>query len=356
MVGAKALRAEVIRFEGEVNVSAAASRRMPTGFLWGAISVLAWAAFIILTTGSSAHADETPDDPLDSLTGLVSSTLDSGTDLVSDVVTETVTPVVEAVTPVVTETVSTVTEPVAQTIESVESVPVVGDIASDVAQPVTDTAADLVPAVATPVAETLQNSPVASLTDPALEIVSDVPLVGQLLRDLGVTDAVSDVVDTVDATTGLIGNTIDAVVPPVLEVIGFDSPALPDDMTSPANPPASAQLLDTVAVNAPAAGAHARISTVGSHQSGDSRPADISVDAAAHPAGAPDDPGHHPAHAPPGAPGPSSSASHGGSPTADAARFGDESADSFRAVKRALAVADDDLPSSAVADTDTSPD
>ncbi|WP_214443594.1 hypothetical protein, partial [Mycobacterium tuberculosis] len=76
-------------------------RGVPTAVLWGGLGALAWAALTVLTGGGSAHADEQPKGPLDSLTSVVSETV---TAVTTPVVDNVVAPVVNHVaTPVVQE-------------------------------------------------------------------------------------------------------------------------------------------------------------------------------------------------------------------------------------------------------------
>lgn len=300
----------------------AASHRVAPGVLWGTIGALALATLIVLTGGSSAHADEAADGPLDSITNLVGGALDSGADVVSDVVTETVAPVVETVLPVA-ETVL----PVAETV-----VPVVTETVPDV----------------------LQDSPVSSLTDPLLDTVSNVPVVGNVLDSLAVPDAVREVAGAVDTTTGLLGTTIDTVIPPVVNVIDPTSPVAPEGVPTedrpltPVTPSVSTVTSTTAVAHSGVALSGARVLYALADQNSATEAANEGAAGPTAPSGA--------AHAPLGPPAPSSSVGHGGGSTADGARLRDASADSLRVWKRTVAVTDDDLPSSPVTDTDTSPD
>lgn len=327
--------------------SVVARRRIPKALAWGSFGVLAWAAFTVLVGGGSAQADDTSDGPLDGLTSLVSTTVDEATSVVTPIVSDVVTPVVQTVIAPVTRPAPAVVEKVTET---VVSVPVVGPAVEPVVTPVTRAAADTVTVVTESVADLLQADTVSSVTDPVLGVVSDVPVVGDLLDDLGVTGAVDDVAGIVDDTTGLIGDTVDGVVPPIVDAVVPGGPSTQETTpplptgTAPADRPLTALRVAPASVGAPASPPD-RLPFI----------AATTLISASPATGAPDS-GDTPAHTPPASPSPSSSVGHGaGSPT-DGARLSDASSGLLHAWKQASGASDDELPSSPVTATDVSPD
>lgn len=292
------------------------------------------------------------------------STVGTGTELVSDVVTETVVPVVEHVAPVVTETVPAAVAPVTQTVsQTVEAVPVVRDVVPPVLAPVTEKVAETATEVAAPVTQLLQESPVSQVTDPLLDAVSEIGIVGDVLDDLSVADAVTDISRAVDATTGSLGRTVADAAPPVLDTVDQVVPEAPD-----VSVPTSAPVRDGFAPAPSPATAPSVVPATATFNATAFSAADTSMRPltamAAAPTGAvaevgtggePTDPVRA-AHAPPGCTAPSSSAGHGGGHVGEAARLGDASADSLRAWKHTLGATDDALPCSPVSEADVSPD
>lgn len=336
--------------------TAVASRRISTGVAWGAFGVLAWAAISVFTGGGSAHAEEAPSNPLDSLTSVVSSTVSGATSLVAPVITEVVAPVVQAVVAPVQSTLPAVVDTVAET---VTSVPVVGPAVA----PIVTAAADTASATTTPVTDVLQNAPASQLTDPVLDAVTGLPLVGSLLEKLGVLDALDNVVGALDATTSVVGDVAEGTVPPVLDALhpvtptappGSEDPgaAVPEESETP-GADAGAVTDSPPAIEVPEADV---VSPVRGPElpvlSGGSAASTTLVDAAdTFPT-----PVSSPTNAQPGAAAPTSSAGHGGGSSSDGARLSDAAAESLRAWKRTLGASDDALPSSPVAETDISPD
>ncbi|WP_231481875.1 MULTISPECIES: hypothetical protein [unclassified Microbacterium] len=330
----------------------ATRRGVPAVVLWGAVGALAWATLTLFFGGGSAHADEQQDGPLDGLTSIVSETVSAVTAPVTPVVTKVVAPVVTKVVAPVQQAVPAVVETVTNT---VAKTPVVGPATAPVVHAVTET----VDAVVEPVTEVLTDSPVAQITDPILDTVAGVPVVGGLVTDLGVVTAVRDVVGVVDDTTALLGDVTNGTVPPVLEALDPTNPD-PTPGTGVVDPPVSpttvAAVSATQVTSSPILGASvaasARASAVSfsvadlvSHES-----APATEDTATAPAGAP-------SGSPPGTPVPaSSSAGPGGGSSPAHARLSDVDPAPLRAGERTSGAADDVLPSSPVADTDVSPD
>lgn len=337
-------------FEGEVDVDARATRRgVPAVVIWGGLGALVWAAFTVLTGGGSAHADEQPDGPLDGLTSLVGETVTSVTapvvdQVVAPVVTHVAAPVVQAVVAPVQQAAPPVVSTVTQT---VASVPVVGPAAAPVVQAVSHTAQDVV----APVTDILTDAPVAQITDPILDAVTGLPIVGGLVDDLGARDLVDDVVDVVDDAVGVIGGAAEETVPPILEAL--DPEAL--EAGGPAGPGASNDSRPAQHLAATSASIAPGLSDSGGSPALSAQPV---VPAAASAVvigerGAPEStPG-----APPGAPiAPTSSAGSGGGASSAHARVSDAVAPTVRAWVRASGASDDALPASRVSDTDVSPD
>jgi len=348
----------------------ATRRGVPAAVLWGALGVLAWATLAVFLGGGSAHADDRDDGPLDGLTSLVGDTVSSVTAPVKPVVTEVVAPVVtkvvapvvtKAVAPVVTKVVAPVqqTAPaVVETVtETVAATPVVGTVTAPVVQAVTETAHDVV----APVTAVLSDAPVSQITDPLLDTVAGLPLVGGLVTDLGVITTVDDLVDVVDDTTAILGGAVDSTVPPVLDAL---DPTTPDPalgsgvVVEPSTPGATTVAPRDEAAPGPAPfsassrvlGGAAFVATAPPVSTGSSDTVGSGADATGAPENSP--PGTLP-----GGPVPaSSSAGSGGGSGAAHARLSDVDPSPLRAGERTSGASDDALPTSPVADTDVSPD
>ena len=342
----------------------ATHRGLPAVALWGGVGALAWAALTVLTGGGSAHADEQHDPSLlngvsSLVTGTVSTVGETVTAVTQPVVTQVVAPVVtQVVAPVVTQVVAPVQQaapPVVETVtDTVAQLPVVGPVTAPVVETVTDTAA----AVVEPVTDLLQDAPVSQVVDPIRDAVNALPVVGDLLQDLGVLPLVDSVVEVVDETTGIVGGVVENTVPPVLTALDPTvtlPPVLASDPGFLATPgstevaPASA----TPAIVAPAS-SDRRVLSASSPLSAPAAPettapaADDTQAPPAAPIGGP---------AGPAAPVvPSSSAASGGASVLSHARISDVGIPALRAVERTSGASDDVLPTSLVADTDVSPD
>ncbi|MGH8954869.1 MAG: hypothetical protein ACRDVF_07595 [Microbacterium sp.] len=361
-------------------MNAQATRRgLPAVALWGGVGAIAWAAITILTGGSSASADDGSNDSLlDGVSSIVSETVSSVEDTVTSVtspivapvepvVTEVVQPVVtQVVQPVVTEVVEPVVthvvEPVQQVAppvvehvaETIAQVPVVGPAAS----PIVDAATDTAGAVITPVTDLLDGSPVAEIVAPVQDLIAELPIVGELVDDLGVPPVIDDVVGVIDATTPTVGTVVENTLPPVLEAI---TPARPGSSGSDPDPgPIGTAPLGTVSPPAdePTRG-HFSTSAVRQPvipSAGSDLPPTVSVAASEvnEPAA---DVEESPSAPPAGAPSaPTSSAGSSGASSFTPARLSDAGVSAFRTVERTSGASDDVLPTSLVADTDVSPD
>lgn len=327
----------------------ATRRGVPAGVLWGALGVIAWAAFTVVTGGGSAHADESDDGLLDPLTSLVGDTVSTVTQPLAPVVTQVVAPVVQTVVAPVQQIVPAAAAPV---VEAVTQAPVVGPVAA----PVVETAAQTVEAVTGPVTDALVNAPVSQITTPVVDAVAGVPVVGDLLGDLGVIDLVGTVVGVVDDTVAVVGTVTDETVTPIVEALEPGTPGVVTPL------PAIAPVSSSAAVIASSARAglppvrddsdaakhpNARVDLL--------LPEDDSALSDADPggSGAADDP----SDGPPAVPlAPTSSASSGGGSATAYSRLGEVVAPALPSWGRLVGATDDDLPSSAVADTDVSPD
>ena len=359
-------------------MDARATRRgVPAVMLWGGFGALAWAALTVLTGGGSAHADEQKPNPLESLTTAVTQTVTAVTapvvnKVVAPVVTQVVAPVVTHVAapvathvaaPVVTDVVAPVVKEVAAPVqqaapavvdtvtENVNAVPVVGAVTAPVLGDVAETAEHVID----PVTGLLSGSPVSGITDPVLDLVKGVPLVGRVVVDAGVADLVDDIADLLDETTDVVGEVTDGTVPPVLEALTPRpvAPTIPDPPLG-LDPVITPVPVTASEVSLAAAQAHAtRGSTVPGSLSGTPTPDRAAAggsSATAPPAGAPEgSPAGDPAA-------PVSSAGPGGGSATAHARVSDLAYTSLRAWERVAGTLDDALPGSPVADTDVSPD
>ncbi|MFS0853503.1 hypothetical protein [Microbacterium sp. 179-I 3D4 NHS] len=335
-------------------MNARATRRgAPAAVLWGGLGALAWAAFTVVVGGGSAQADEHRDTPLlDGVTSLISQTVDTVGDTVA-AVTAPITPVVtEVVEPVVTQVAQPVQQAapaVVETVtETVAAVPVVGPATAPVVTAVGETAE----AVVEPVGELLQAAPVGQIVRPIKDAVTRVPVVGDLLTDLGAADLIDGVVGIVDDTTGLVGGVVvDETVSPIIDVL---APAVPaTEVGVPALPAASAPGTPT---SAPAPSptstqdrsAQSRVGFASPQSAfgADDAAASSTTEAPASPTGAPFG----------GPVAPSSSAASGGASPLAHARLDGVAVTPLHAWERVAGASDDVLPTSLISDTDVSPD
>lgn len=338
-------------------MDARATRRgISAGVFWGGIGVLALTTLAVLFAGGSAHADEQEDGPLDGLTTLVSETVSTVTTPVAPVVTQVVAPVVTQVVAPVQQAVPAV---VAAVTQPVTSAPVVGPAVAPVVNAVTETAA----AVVAPVTDTLTGAPVSQITDPVLEAVSGIPVVGGLASDLGLISAVGDVVGVVDDTTALLGNVTNGTVPPVLEAIDPTNPPTAQEPTQEPGEVSGVIVEHAVVTDAVLATEHAAAAQSGTATSGSTAvsPPSTVRSAIESTTAALDHTTPVPAGSPPGGPlgtavPASSSAGSGGGSGTSLARLSDANASPLRAGERTSGASDDEVPSSPVADTDVSPD
>ncbi|KJQ52637.1 hypothetical protein [Microbacterium sp. SA39] len=337
-------------------MDARATRRgVPAVVIWGGFGALAWAALTVLTGGGSAYADEA-NGPLDGLTSTVEETVTAVAapvvnQVVAPVVTQVAAPVVQAVTAPVQQAAPPVVAAVAKPVtQAVAQVPV--------AAPVVQAVAPTVQAVVETGTDLLIDSPASHVVDPIMDAVTGLPIVGEVVEDLGTRDLVDSVVDVVDDVTGVIGGVVDATVPPIVD--GID-PALPDPalpgtvlpVAGGSSDPGSSSSLTQLSATASGSSVYATVPALATQPVA---PASIPTVVIGE-RGAPGASSDAPSGAPPGAPvSPTSSAGPGGGASSAFARLGDVGVDPLRAWDRVTGPSDDALPGSPVADTDNSPD
>ncbi|WDG18174.1 hypothetical protein [Microbacterium sp. Clip185] len=327
------------------------SRRAGRFLLLAAGVGLLWAGISVLTSPSTAHAE---DDDRGGLIGLVGGVTGAASDLVG-ATTDAVSDILPPVAPVAdaaSQTVSTVTTTVSDTVAYVPEVvpelqPVVEPVVTEIVQPVVT---DVVQPVVDGVGGIVEPVPVISDVVRAIDLPSAVGVVS------GVVGAVPGVVGSVDDTVGTVigtpGHPTSGGVVPSVPIPGTDQVSEPGAGPHPTQEAATAALVAALAATVDAR--HASVAGAGG--------AAFATPSAAAPArsldlfGAPPLPGHS---APWEGSAPSGSSSSGSSsgPLSFALGWVNGSAWPGSA---GSAVAprdgDDDLPSSPVFDTDISPD
>jgi hypothetical protein len=319
------------------------------------LGALAWAALTVVVGGGSAQADEHSGTPLlDGVTSLVSETVSTVGDTVAAVTAPVVTQVVQPVVTQVSQPVQQAAPAVVQSVtETVAAVPVAGPATAPVVTAVGDTAQ----AVVEPVGELLQAAPVAQVVQPLTDAVTRVPVVGDLLTDLGAVQLIDSVVGIADDTTGLVvGVVLDDTVTPVIEALAPATPATDGSVLE--GPHAAAVGILTrepasLAVAAPPATSANDRSTLGDGIPSGYPSAPATDDAATADTESPASQGGLPLGAPVT---PSSSATSGGASPLAHARLSDVAASPLRAWERLSGASDDVLPTSLISDTDVSPD
>ncbi|WP_375385955.1 hypothetical protein [uncultured Microbacterium sp.] len=215
--------------------------------LAGFCVAFAW-VLLTLTLGWGSGGAHAADDDRGGLLGGVTDTLTGAVDNTLDTVAGTATATVSEVVSTAVSTVTTVVPPAAPVVDA--AVPVV--------QAVTDT----VGAVAEPVTDIASSGVVGTVADPLVSTVESVPVVGDVASALGVGHAAHAVARTVDhtlgTTTGALGTivgstpgTISGAVPPHGGLPGLPwvsgADALLPALTSHSSP-ASAPVLRALAV------------------------------------------------------------------------------------------------------------
>lgn len=150
--------------------------------LIGVATAFAWIVIAVLfgLTAGHAHADDSQADD-DGLLGAVTSLVDRTTSGVSDVVTS----VTAGATSTVNHVIDVAPAPVQQPVR--EAVQTVGSVATTVTAPASDIVADGV---------------VGGVTAPVVELVTNVPVIGGIVAETGVDDALTDLIGSVDSTLG----------------------------------------------------------------------------------------------------------------------------------------------------------
>lgn len=319
---------------------------------------LLWAGISVLTSTSSAHAD---DDDRGGLIGLVGGVSGAASDLVGATTGAVgdILPPVAPVTDAASQTVSTVTTTVSDTVAYVPDVvpelqPVVEPVVTEIVQPVVT---EIVQPVVTDVVQPVVDG-VGGIVEP-VPVVSDV--VGAI--DLpSVVGVVSDVVGAVPGVVGSVDDTVGTVIGtpghptsggvPSVPIPGTDQVSEPGASPHPTQEAATAALVAALAATVDAR--HASVAGAGG--------AAFATPSAAAPArsldlfGAPPLPGHS---VPWESSAPSGSSSSGASSGSLSFALGWVGSSAWSA-SAGSAVAprdgDDDLPSSPVFDTDISPD
>ncbi|MDQ1205131.1 hypothetical protein [Microbacterium sp. SORGH_AS_0862] len=320
---------------------------------------LLWAGVSVLTSTSSAHAD---DDDRGGLIGLVGGVTGAASDLVGATTGAVgdILPPVAPVTDAASQTVSTVTTAVSDTVAYVPEVvpelqPVVEPVVTEIVQP-----------VVTEIVQPVVTDVVQPVVDGVGGIVEPVPVVSDVVGAIDLPSVVGVVSDVVGAVPGVVGSVDDTVgtvigtpgqptnggVVPSVPIPGTDQVSEPGASPHPTQEAATAALV--AALTATVDARHASVAGAGG--------AAFATPSAAAPArsldlfGAPPLPGHS---APWEGSAPSGSSSSGSSsgPLSFALGWVNGSAWPGSA---GSAVAprdgDDDLPSSPVFDTDVAPD
>lgn len=347
----------------------ASQNRIRAVILWGAVCALSWAALSVFFGGSAAHADDqSPSNPLSSITSLVSSTVTDVTDPVVHVVepvVQKVAPLIEKAAPVVQKSAEPVVKAVAQPVakaapavvtavtDTTATVPVAGPVI----KAITTGVADVAQSVTAPATETLHQQPISSITDPVLDVVEQLPVIG----DLGVTGIVRSVVGILDGTVADVAGGADTILPPVIGALdptapeGFP-PVSPPDGGSPLAPAGTSALPDAALLAAvPSQDAAARAQAWASALAVAQNSALSAAAAATVSPTSPTEPGVLSVLEPAAAPASSSGASGGGS-AGSAAVVNDAFIRPSSPWTSRFGGADDALPSSPSTSFDVSPD
>jgi len=212
------------------NASGRGAPHMLRMLLVGVSTALGAAALSVALSASPASAD----DGSGGLLGTIGSTVNQVTDTVDGVVgtvvsptlehvTETVAPVTQVVTDVapapVAEVVTTTTETVSNTVSEVV------DTADSTVGSTVDTVGDVVTDVA-------GSGVVGKVVAPVVDTVQTVPVVGDMVSSIGLGDLLSGVTDAVDAALPVIVGTLPPISPVIPTIPGV--PTVPgSDITTP---------------------------------------------------------------------------------------------------------------------------
>ncbi|MEX8034239.1 hypothetical protein AB6V29_14485 [Microbacterium sp. 20-116] len=187
--------------------------------LVGVSTALGAAALSVALSASPASAD----DGSGGLLGTIGSTVNQVTDTVDDVVGTVVSPTVEHVT----ETVAPVTEVVTDVAPApvAEVVATTTDTVSEVVDTANTTVDGAVGTAGDAVTDIAGSGVVGGVVTPVVETVQSVPVVGDVVHAVGLDDLISGVTDAVDAALPVIVGTL----PPISPVV----PAIPGISTDP---------------------------------------------------------------------------------------------------------------------------
>ncbi|MFC9916862.1 hypothetical protein [Agromyces binzhouensis] len=346
--------------------TAAVDRTFPLtrALLLGTGLAAAWVVVSLVASPSSASADERPD----GLLGAVGSVVGVVDDTVDGVVAQVVDPMPEPVPDPVATTVDAVTgaapAPVAPVVEQVaEPIDALVPAAAGVVDAVDDTVAEVVDGTASVVSDVASDRPVGTITTPVVDtldgVVGALPIVGSVLDDdtlSGVLGPVVGVVDdTLDVVVGDLGPLPDDGLLPSLPVPGDPGdpvvvvpPGAPGDATA-TDATAGRAAIDSGATSAVPPGDAVTAASIAALDAGPPGASPGTLAPANPPRGAEAPLGS-------GAPGSGSSASGSGSGTASGSDAGLGAIELDALASLVLSAVDDELPSSPVHDTDTTPD
>ena len=194
------------------------------GLLWTA------AAFFLHIPAAGAAEDDDG-----GLLGTATSVVEGATGAVDEVAETTLDTAATVVAPVM----ETVTEPIAKqapapVADVVEAVPeVVTPVVESVKQTVTATTevVDTGTGAVTGTVETVVNSgPVSGVTSPVVDLVSEVPIVGEVAEGVGLAGAITDTTTAIDTTVGtvVVGDAVAPPAPPLVVTIpDLEAPVVP---------------------------------------------------------------------------------------------------------------------------------
>ncbi|WP_156138930.1 hypothetical protein [Microbacterium mangrovi] len=192
----------------------------------GALGVFLWMLASLLFGGTAAHA-ETTASPGGGLLGGVSGTVAKVTGAVTQTTTGATGAVAQTTKSVIQQT-SAVADVASRAVQSstttVAKVPVVSAITTPVVHAVQRTVATattrVVQPVVAPVVHAVENGVAKPLVAPVVQLVTAVPVVGDIVKTTGIDTTLTGVAGAVDTTVGtVVGGTAGAVtgsIPPVL--------------------------------------------------------------------------------------------------------------------------------------------
>jgi hypothetical protein len=184
-------------------------RRLRASLLGGACLALGWAALSVILGSSAAHADD-GSGLLDGAAGLLSDTGSSAVSVVDSTLRaatgiDPAAPTAEPdAAPVATNLVGSAASAIAETAQPVADV-VPPDPAASPSEGVADTVgivAHDVPDALASVSTGLGSGELAAVTTPVVDVVTALPVVGDVIAPLGVGSAIGGLVGTIDDLTG----------------------------------------------------------------------------------------------------------------------------------------------------------